>query len=249
MTPEDLQREASQLVWFHTMDLGHGVTTRGYDNTPKRLSRIPIPADLTGKRVLDIGTWDGFFAFEAERRGAADVLATDSFAWSAPGWSGRRGFDLAHRALGSNVRSVELDVMDISPEALGGKFDVVLFLGVLYHLRHPLLALERVAAVTTELLILETEADEILSPWPALAFYPDRELNADPTNWFAPNVRAAVGMLKAAGFATVSVAFRSGTLRRIARALKMRALYNQPFLRGLGRDRITLHAYKQLRSQ
>jgi tRNA (mo5U34)-methyltransferase len=244
LTPEQLQKEADAIVWFHTMDLGLGVVTRGYDDTPTRLSRIALPADLRGKRVLDVGTWDGFFAFEAERRGAADVLATDSFAWHAAGWSGRRGFDLARTALHSRVRSLEIDVMEISLQTVGGTFDVVLFLGILYHLRHPLLALEHIADIATELVIVETEADDLLVPWASIAFYPDRELNDDPTNWFAPNIPAAVGLLRAAGFPRVTVMHRTSLPRRLARAAKMSLTRRQPFLRGIGRDRITLHAHK-----
>ena len=245
MTREELQAKAAGIQWFHSMELGHGVITSGYDETPKRLARMAFPPSLAGKRVLDVGAWDGFFSFEAERRGAADVLAIDSFAWHAPGWSGKRGFDLAHRALGSRVRSLEVDVLEISPSRLGGTFDVVLFLGVLYHMRHPLLALERVASVTEELLIVETEVDNQLVPWPSLAFYPTSELNRDPTNWFAPNAGAAAGMLHAVGFDRVSQVSGASFPRRAARALKMKVRGGQPLIRGLGRDRITWHAHKQ----
>jgi tRNA (mo5U34)-methyltransferase len=244
VTPEQLRREANEVVWFHTMDLGHGVITRGYDATPGRLARMALPERMSGKTVLDIGTWDGFFAFEAERRGAADVLAIDSFAWHAEGWSGRRGFDLAHSAYSSRVRSAEIDIMDISPETVGGSFDIVLFLGTLYHLRHPLLALERVSRVVADLLIVETEADNLLVPWPSLAFYPDRELNDDPTNWFSPNVSGAIGLLRAAGFPHVTLVSHSPWPRRLVRAAKVALTTKQRFLRNFGRDRITLHARK-----
>jgi tRNA (mo5U34)-methyltransferase len=244
MTLNELQQAAARIQWFHSMDLGQGVTTTGYDDTRKRLARMALPSSFEGKRVLDVGAWDGFFSFEAERRGAADVLAIDSFAWNAPGWSGRQGFDLAHRALRSRVRSLEIDVLEISPAALGGTFDVVFLLGVLYHMKHPLLALERVASVTEELLVLETEVDNLLVPWPSLAFYPTAELNRDPTNWFSPNARAVAGMLHAVGFDRVAPIAPASFPRRVARALKMKAREGQPFLRGLGRDRITWHARK-----
>src|SRR5207247_1148279 len=83
------------------------------------------------------GAWDGFYSFECERRGADEVVATDSFAWSAENWSSKAGFELAREALGSSVRAIEVDVMDLSPGVVGGTYDLVLFLGVLYHLRYP----------------------------------------------------------------------------------------------------------------
>jgi tRNA (mo5U34)-methyltransferase len=110
-----------------------------------------MPADLSGKAVLDIGAWDGFFSFEAERRGASRVLATDSFCWDGGGWGSKAGFELARHALKSHVEDKWIVVEDLSPETVG-VFDVVFFLDVLYHMRHTLLVLERVASVTSGLL-------------------------------------------------------------------------------------------------
>jgi len=76
---EALRREVASIKWYHNIDLGHGIVTPGIDNTPKKLGRLHFPERLDGKTVLDIGAWDGFFSFEAERRGAARVLATDSY--------------------------------------------------------------------------------------------------------------------------------------------------------------------------
>lgn len=185
------------------MDLGHGVVTRGVIDCELRLRNLGWPP-LTGKSVLDIGAWDGFFSFAAERRGAARVLATDSFSWSGRGWGSRAGFELARSAYGSRVEDLEIDVMDLAPERIG-RFDVVLFLGVLYHLKHPLLALERVASVTGERLILETVVDLAGVQRPAMAFYPGRELNDDPTNWWAPNLPGLRAMLHTVGFTRVDV--------------------------------------------
>src|SRR5471032_3308631 len=158
MTEAELQSRSAKLRWYQTIDLGHGVITPGVDDTPYRLGRLDFPASFAGQSVLDIGAWDGFFSFEAERRGATRVLATDWYACHGVGWGtneGKAGFELAREARGSRVEDLDIDAMDISPERVG-TFDVVLFLGVLYHLRHPLLALERVAAVTRDLLIIET---------------------------------------------------------------------------------------------
>jgi tRNA (mo5U34)-methyltransferase len=95
-------------------------------------------------------------------------------------------------------------VPDLSPQAVG-VFDVVLFLGVFYHMRHPFLALERVAAATGELLILDTHVDLLWRRHPVMAFYPGEELAGDPTNWWGPNPAAVQSMLRSVGFAKVAV--------------------------------------------
>jgi tRNA (mo5U34)-methyltransferase len=198
------RRAVEQVTWFHTIDLGQGLVTPGLDPTLQKLQVIGLPDDLTGQSVLDIGAWDGFFSFEAERRGAARVLATDKFSWGHGGWGSKSGFELARRFLRSRVRDKTIDVMELSPDVVG-QFDVVLFLGVLYHLRHPLLALERVASVTRNHLILETVVDLLDCPAPAMAYYPDKELAGDPTNWWGPNPAAVTAMLHTVGFRTVKI--------------------------------------------
>jgi tRNA (mo5U34)-methyltransferase len=161
------------------------------------------PDRLTGQSVLDIGAWDGAFSFEAERRGASRVVAVDSFCWNGEGWGTKTGFECARRLLESRVEDREVEVMDLSPETVGGVFDLVLFLGVLYHMPHPLLVLERVASVCARQLILWTQIDLAHLSAPAMAFYPGRELNGDPTNWWGPNPPAVVGMLQTVGFTRV----------------------------------------------
>jgi len=140
MSPEDLRKAVASISWRHTIDLGHGVVTSAVGGNLVLIKRLGLPERLDGLSVLDVGAWDGFFSFEAERRGARRVLATDSFQWDGGGWGTKRGFELARRALGSQIEDKTIDVLDISPEAVG-TFDLVLFLGVLYHMRHPLLAL------------------------------------------------------------------------------------------------------------
>ncbi len=242
MIDEDLRSRVAELRWYHTIDLGHGVVTPGADDSPVRLARLALPSSLAGRTVLDIGAWDGFFSFEAERRGAARVVATDSYSWLGPGWGTKAGFRLAREALGSRVEDLDIDVMELTPERVG-TFDVVLFLGVLYHLRHPLLALERVASVTRDLLVVETVVDMVDFSRPAVAFYPDRELNSDPTNWWGPNVPAVHGMLRSVGFQHVrTVARPASALYRAARTVVHRARGKS----GLGLDRAVFHARKHL---
>jgi tRNA (mo5U34)-methyltransferase len=238
----DLAARAEAIRWYHSIDLGGGVITKGVDDSPLRLARLDLPASLAGLSVLDIGAWDGFFSFEAERRGASRVVAADHFSWHGDGWGSKAGFELARRALGSNVEDVDIDVMDISPERVG-EFDVVLFLGVLYHLRHPLLALERIASVTRKLLILETVVDMVGIRRPAAAFYPGRELNNDPTNWWAPNVPALHGLLRAAGFAGVrTVTPEPSALFRAARAVSHRLRGKNSVAEAFRQDRAVIHA-------
>jgi tRNA (mo5U34)-methyltransferase len=202
-----LRREVNAINWWHAIDLGHGIVTPGPDPTAARVPELQIPADLTGLSVLDVGAWDGFFSFEAERRGAARVLATDSFCWGLGGWGNKAGFELARRALHSRVEDLTIDPLDLSPERVG-TFDLVLFLGVLYHMRHPLLALERVFSVTRDQLILNTHVDLTALERPAIAFYQGGELNDDTTNWSGPNPAAVVAMLQAVGFRDVKIVSR-----------------------------------------
>jgi tRNA (mo5U34)-methyltransferase len=245
---EHLRARANAVRWFHSIDLGHGVVTRGIDDQQfGRLAGLRMPADLSGRSVLDIGAWDGFFSFEAERRGAARVVATDFYSWHGVGWGtgqGKAGFELAREALGSRVEDVDVDVMDLTPARLG-TFDVVLFLGVLYHLPHPLLALERVAAMTSGLLILETVVDMVGFARPAVAFYPGRELNADPTNWWGPNAPAVHGLLQASGFARVeTVTPTPSAPYRAARAIYHRLQGKNTLRAAFRQDRAVFHAHK-----
>ena len=240
MTP--LAKQAEAIRWYHTIDLGGGVVTKGVDETSVRLPRLGLPASLAGLTVLDIGAWDGFFSFEAERRGAARVVAADYFSWHGEGWGSKAGFELARRTFGSKVEDIDIDVMDLSPERVG-RFDVVLFLGVLYHLRHPFLALERSAAVTKTLLILETVVDMVGISRPAAAFYPGRELNNDPTNWWSPNVPGLHAMLDAVGFEDVkTVTPQHSAPFRAARAIKHRLQGRNSLAEAYRQDRAVVHA-------
>ncbi len=243
MDEEELRRAVAGITWYHSIPLPYGIVTPGIDDSPRRAPTLGIPDDFTGKSVLDVGAWDGFFSFESERRGAARVLATDHFCWSGEGWGTRAGFDLAREALGSRVEDKDIDVMDLSPEAVG-VFDVVLFLGVLYHLRHPLLALERIASVTGEMLVLDTHVDLTWMNRPVMAFYPGTELNRDPTNWWGPNPRAVEAMLRDVGFRKVRQFSPPTRLAiRLLRTLDPQERQGKP-LAELARDRAVFHAWR-----
>jgi len=196
--------EIDSLPWHHTIDFGGGLLSNG--NTKIEVLRaqadIYFGREIRGKTVLDVGCWDGFNSFEAERRGASRVLATDHFAWSDECWGDRRSFELARRGLKSSVEAKDMGLDDLSIETVG-QFDIVLFLGVFYHLKHPFADLERVAKLAKETLIVETYMDALDYPRPAMVFYPTNELANDHTNWWGPNRACVEGMLHDAGFKDV----------------------------------------------
>lgn len=238
--PTDIKDAIREHRWFHRIDLGNNLITPGLDDSPAKLQRIALPRDLTGRSVLDIGAWDGFFSFEAERRGARRVMAVDSYCWDGDGWGKKAGFELVRRHLQSRVEDRRLEVHELSPVSVG-VFDVVLFLGVLYHLRDPLGALQRVADVTGELLVLETVVDLLHTRTPAMAFYQSTELNRDPTNWWAPNVAGLIAMLRAVGFDRVEIV---SAPKPIWQRLCRRPAGHESWWRAVQRDRVALHAFK-----
>ena len=144
------------IQWFHSFELGDGEKIDGIKafDVLKQEADLILGPDLSGRRVLDIGAWDGFFSFEAESRGAS-VVATDHFCWSGEGWGTRQGFDYVHARLGSSVEPVDVDVHALPNSGLG-QFDTVLFLGVFYHLKDPYTGLEAAASMTRDHLVIET---------------------------------------------------------------------------------------------
>jgi tRNA (mo5U34)-methyltransferase len=201
--PQSLAHAVAQLKWFHQIDFGNGIVSNGI----AKRDYINSKADacfrhgVAGKSVIDIGCWDGAYSFEAKRRGASRVLATDHFTWN-DGWGDRRAFELAREHLAPDVEMLEIDPMRIDVETLG-RFDIVLFLGVFYHLRHPFVALERAAQLATETIVVETILDAPDIDRPAMIFYPGAELGGDRTNWWGPNSACVIAMLRDLGFQSV----------------------------------------------
>ncbi|HEV7806091.1 MAG TPA: TIGR04290 family methyltransferase [Solirubrobacteraceae bacterium] len=203
--------------WFHNLHLPDGRRTApdhplgDFPAFKWREIAPHMPEDLTGRRALDIGCNAGFYSFELARRGA-DVLAVDvdeHYLRQARWAAGELG--LRDRIEFRTCGVYELATLAAEP------FDVVLFLGVLYHLRHPLLALDVVAGLTGDLLVVQTltmpgeqrlqtpadlsidERDELLAPgWPVMAFV-EHDLAGDPTNWWAPNAACVEAMLRSCG--------------------------------------------------
>ncbi len=244
---DELRKRVEAIRWFHSIDLGNGITTAGQDDSSEKSKQVCIPNDLDGKSVLDIGAWNGFFSFEAEKKGAERVLATDHFCWSGPGWGTKDGFDLAREILNSKVEDLEISVEDISPETVG-TFDVVLFLGVLYHLKDPMHGLEIAASVCDDLLIIETLVDDLHRRKPSMVYYPKNSMNNDDTNYWAPNVAALKGMLRDLGFSHFEITYpKKAWLRyalpiRILSAIKGIFEKRGGFFQTVNQGRMTIHA-------
>lgn len=205
----DFSLELAEKGWYHSFELPDGTHIEGINRIDKlrdRYARFPIPADLTGKRVLDIGAWDGWFSFEAERHGAA-VTAIDCV--EIP------NFLEIQKKLASRVSYRILDFYEL-PEAGLGVFDFVFCLGILYHLKHPLLALEIVCGLTTDTAIVESfviDADtwrEHPDEVPTMEFYETDELGNQLDNWIGPSVSCLMAMCRAAGFARVEFLHTTG---------------------------------------
>jgi tRNA (mo5U34)-methyltransferase len=204
--------------WYHSIELEPGVVTPGWFDTRAAAAKVPLPHDLTGLRCLDVGTWDGFWAFEMERRGAAEVVAIDIDDPDRWDWPPRErlqperfgvqvlgavkgrgeGFREAHARLGSQVERRELSVYDLDPTELG-HFDVVFCGSLLLHLRDPVLALERIRAVTARHAVIADSVELLAS-----VRFPRRPVarlqGLDRPWWWQPNRAALLEMVAAAGF-------------------------------------------------
>jgi len=179
------------ILWHQRFELTAGVISPGVHDIGHLLTRIGFPADLRGQRVLDIGTCNGFAAFEAERRGARRVVAVDVYD------PDRFGFDRLAHAYESQVEFLKASVYEL-PELLDEPFDHVLFLGVLYHLRHPLLAVDALYEIVEGTLYCETAV--VADVGCSADFFPRDELAGDTSNWWAPSATCLRGWFETGGF-------------------------------------------------
>jgi tRNA (mo5U34)-methyltransferase len=225
----ELAAEVARFDWYHSIDLPSGVTTPGmFDHRP-HLGRYPLPADLTGRRCLDVGTMDGFWAFEMERRGAAEVVAIDledpeQLDWPEPLRAGHdrrmdetkaERFALVREALGSRVRRELLSVYDLSPAF--GRFDVVFCGDLLLHLRDPVTACANLRSVCDEVAVIVNPITRVSR----LPFRDRRPLavfdGVDEFVYWTTNLSGLVRLVRAGGFSSVEpsapfeVPFRDGT--------------------------------------
>jgi tRNA (mo5U34)-methyltransferase len=217
--------EVTALDWYHTIELPGGVLTPGfYDHRPV-VGRLPIPPSLSGMRCLDVGSSDGFWAFEMWRRGAAEVVSVDlddparqewqgparrdrgSVASTSGAWEGDRGrtgraFELARSALGADVSRLDLSVYDLSPE-IAGSFDFVFMGSLLLHLRDPAGALAAVRSVVAGRFLLFEPillSLSLLFPRTPLASL----WQLDEPRWWLPNRAGLRRLVEAAGFDVLS---------------------------------------------
>ena len=211
---------AANPVWYHTIELGPGAITPGQIDMRATAPKI-LPADLSGKRALDIGTFDGFWAFELEKRGARtvaiDVATLESAEWpplnrprleaQARKWDVQlgRGFEIASETLGSSVERIECPVQELTPDRINGPVDFVFSGDILLHLRDMVGALERVHSALApggRLVVLEPVAvrETILAPRRAVARF---QPLVTSYNWWLPNLSALRSWLGAAGFVRI----------------------------------------------
>jgi tRNA (mo5U34)-methyltransferase len=197
-----ISAKVNQYWWWHSIDLGNGIVTPG-QKTPEihaaESAAFFNPIKMAGTSVIDIGAFNGFYSFEAKRRGAKRVLANDHFSWNHERLRGRETFDFARSVLNLDVEAMDLDVPHLTADKVG-TFDVVLFLGVFYHLFDPIEGLGRAASLAEEVLVVETHTDLGDLDRPAMVMYPGCELNNDPTNWWGPNNACIMALLKTMGF-------------------------------------------------
>jgi tRNA (mo5U34)-methyltransferase len=211
----DLAERVRAQKWYHTIDLGNGVVTDGWFDLRPYVHHYGLPERMDGMRVLDCGTWDGFWAFEMERRGATVVALDVNHEWEYDSPPRRRpkpqdfpdtyrgeGFELAKEALGSKVERVHCNLYEASPELLGGTFDLVFIGAVLLHLRDQLLVLERLASLCHGQFVFADEYDRKaeLVPFPVSRYHADRE--AAVVFWL-PAAKTWKRMIWTAGFEDV----------------------------------------------
>lgn len=229
------RKQKKQLIesvgfWYHTIDIGDGLSTPGLPRLRafNKTMLDFLPASFAGLSVLDVGCWDGLFSFEAERRGAARVLGIDKLSagddfeqGDLPEIKGEgfRPLETVRTLLDSRIEYRQGSVYDLSVED-PGPFDCTIFYGVLYHLWHPMLALERLRRVTTRALFLETHVNEAIDQSvPLIQFYPRCE-KYERSTWVGPNALALFEMLGVLGFKRVSIfRFREHPERALGMAL------------------------------
>jgi tRNA (mo5U34)-methyltransferase len=201
------ERVDAEPYWFHRMPLVDGVVTPGWSDVVRdKLPWFGLPSDMTGLRVLDVGCAEGFFSFEAERRGAAEIVSLDFDPECA------KRFALCADALGSKLEVPRvMSVYQLDPSELG-TFDLVMFFGLLYHLAYPLLGMEKVSAMTKGTLLVQSYTLETSSmedvplarfQWNGVVSGPRDNAIRDPTVFWEPNAACIHDMLRHVGFVNI----------------------------------------------
>lgn len=195
----------SNLPWWHSIELPDGTVTPGQKSLEVlKMEEQAIfgPIALAGCSVLDVGAWDGYFSFAAERRGARRVTASDYYSWVGPGWGSMDCFALAKELLNSKVTPwvVTADSVPDAFEDIDQRFDWILLLGVVYHVKNPVKLMERMRKVAQVGVVVETHYVKKGPVTPVLHLFPGDELAGDPSNWTAPNKAGLEAMVQMAGF-------------------------------------------------
>lgn len=230
MTREEIMAGVERLSpWFHKIELGQGVTTKTRTTAGEdadhplgywKIIRQCLPEDLSGKSVLDVGCNAGFYSVEAKRRGAARVLGVDAQRHHV------QQAKFVSRVLGLDIEFRRMSVYDLDPRVTG-HFDLTLALGLIYHCKHPVLALEKLYLVTRELLILETAIISAEKEGPRLRSFMrrmerekerlhplaylenDRDAKEPVYNWFYPSIGCLEALLYSVGFEEVRLFHRT----------------------------------------
>lgn len=213
---DELRTALGKTLWYHTLELAPGVTTPGWFDLRPVVDKLTWP-DVRGKRCLDVGTYDGYLAFEMERRGAAEVVAVDLDDHREWDWPARwrshgpeqlaklagpekgLGFRIAADALGSKVERHAVSVYDLADAGLG-RFDVVVCGSLLIHLRDPIRALEAIRAVCDGELMSSEQIDLRLTALHPRMPYARLDGTSELCQWWTPNAVGHVRMLESAGF-------------------------------------------------
>lgn len=189
--------ETADFYWHQRFELAPGVYAPGVNDVERLLGHACLPESIAGTSVLDIGTANGGVAFELARRGATRVVAVDIYD------SGRFGFEQIRKFLGVSVEYLCCSVYELAARLGGEQFDIVIFFGVLYHLRHPLLALDALRSLVKGRALIETAVCDYLGGGgmngSVVYFHRLDNLNKDASNWFEPSVAAVTDWCRSSG--------------------------------------------------
>lgn len=231
----DLREKIKAIsYWYHKIELPGGIVTPGW--APICAEKYAIPNDLSDKRILDIGAWDGYWTFEALRRGAREVIAIDDFSdnLGEPEKAKRNKwetFDICREAFGyidhhfengwlndngQMCRRQQISVYDISEDLLG-RFDIIFLFGTIYHLKYPLLALDKISAICDGEIYIESAICDDYSPYKGglnkgyrdnnmvMEFYPTKEYGNNQNNWWVPTLQTLAYMVQSVGFDNIEL--------------------------------------------
>ena len=217
LSDSELQALVNTKEWYHKIQLRKNVFTNG--SCPINARAYHLPNDLSGKRILDVGSWDGYWCFEALRRGAKQVIAIDNFSDLCGTMKKRKdweNFDICKSVFGYTDKQCERIEMDVEQANSLGHFDIILFFGVVYHLRHPVYVLDMLSKMCDEIYIESAICDDCSGMVGAkgeclkgykqeciMRYYPAGDLyGGNSTNFFVPTLYCLEKLVQSNGFDT-----------------------------------------------